>query len=69
VSSTLDRTTGLVTITSAGYSWAEPGHQLAVVGSPAERRTWGISYAEIDARLRLLALAAETRQRPTEVLG
>jgi hypothetical protein len=36
MSSKLDADDGVVTITGAGYTWAEPGHRLYVIGSAAE---------------------------------
>jgi hypothetical protein len=55
MSSRLNPVTGEVTITSADYCWCEPGHRLAVVGSPAEAGHW----AAEDARLGLLLEANE----------
>jgi hypothetical protein len=37
MSSKLDADDGVVTITGAGYTWAEPGHRLYVIGSPSSR--------------------------------
>jgi hypothetical protein len=43
VSSTIDRASGIVTISAPCYSWAPVGHRLAVVGSASE---YGIKYAD-----------------------
>ena len=57
MSSTIDHEVGVVTITGAGYSWAEPGHQLYVVGSwaqlSASERRYRATFEDYLARIAL----------------